>query len=89
MNGQGYYKAASGYCYEGVFANGVPKNMSTKLKIEIFDKEGQTSKFKIVEGKTLFGIKVVSLNENDEVFRGNMIKNVKTNKLKTNKFIHI
>lgn len=76
MNGQGYYKSVSGYCYEGIFVNGRPKDMATKLKIEYFEKEGQTvrdkARIKIVEAKTLFGIKVVSLNDKDEVFKGNL-----------------
>jgi hypothetical protein len=84
MNGQGYYKSVSGYCYEGIFVNGIPKDLSSKLKIEFFEKDGQTAvrdkiRLKIIEGKTLFGIKVVSLNEKDEICKGNLTKKFLSN----------
>ncbi len=72
MNGQGYYKTHSGYCYEGLFENGYPKNMAAKLAIQI-ENHDNSQKLKMYEGKHFLNVRVLATDENDQLFTGKLL----------------
>lgn len=72
MNGHGYYKHNSGYSYEGIFENGYPSKMATKLNIIMVETNSPelNEKSKIIEGMQPFKVTVQSVNDEDQVFQG-------------------
>ena len=70
MHGQGYFKTHTGYCCEGVFINGLPKELATQLQIKTDQDLEKGSIFRITEGRNMFNIKVNSVNDEANIFTG-------------------
>ena len=71
MNGLGYFKHKSGYSYDGIFENGIPAKLATKLELTVDESNFDPTKkrFDVFEGATsLFSVTVKSVNNNGEVF---------------------
>ena len=64
LNGQGTMKHCSGMSYEGLWVNGKPLNIATKLVIKC-----ENPPLEVIHGET-FNIEVECRNDEDELIEG-------------------
>lgn len=63
FNGHGIFMHSSNYYYEGLFENGIPHNMATKLGISMRNTV-------IEEASSIFDVEVKALTQDDKIFNG-------------------
>lgn len=71
MHGHGYFKQNNGYKYEGLFENGLPAKMGTKLVIFSNGDSDEKQNLEIYEGQ-MFKVTTRVLNDDDLLFSGNL-----------------
>jgi hypothetical protein len=73
MNGHGFYKHSTGYIYDGLFENGLPNKLATKLiaSLEGCNLNKAKKSYEIPEGSEFkFKVSVRAVNDNEEIFNG-------------------